>query len=171
MMRDSSLIEMPLQGKLHTLSFVASPPNTLFFGGLNQFFPNFRMGDVNQGFGPLPRGQARQISHAVLRYDVRGLGPGRRDDVAARKFRQDVGMAFALAVDAAGLHGQEGLAVFGSISTGDEVELSARTADVPCTGRFGTDLSVEVDGNAAVDRDEIVELANRFRVVDVVHRC
>ena len=88
------------------------------------------MGDVNQGFGPLPRSQAGQIGHAVFGYDVRGLGPRCGDDVAARKLRQDVGMAFALAVDAAGLHGQEGLAVFGSVSAGDEVELTTRTADM-----------------------------------------
>ena len=60
--------------------------------------------------------------------------------------------------------------MFSSVGAGDEVELAAGTADMARPGRFGADLTVEVDGDAAVDGNEVVELANRFRIVDVVHR-
>ena len=127
------------------------------------------MGDADKGLGPLPRRQARQVDGAVFRRHVRRLGPRRRDDVAVRKFRQDVGAADAVGVEVHGGHGQEGLAVGGHVGARHEVQLAAGAADLPRPDRFGADLAVQVDGNAAVDGDEVVELADRLGSVDVVH--
>ena len=79
-------------------------------------------------------------------------------------------MADSLFIDPARRHGQEGFAVVGGIGTGYEVQLAASPADVPRTGRFGADLAVKVGGDTAVDGNEIIELADGFRIVDVMHR-
>ena len=128
------------------------------------------MGDADQFFRPLPRRKACQIDLPVFGDDVHGLGPRRRDDVATGKARHDVGMADAFLIDPARRHGQEGPAVFCRIGTGDEIELAAGPADLPRPCRFRTDLAIEVAGDAAVDGDEMVQLTNRFRIVDIMHR-
>ena len=60
--------------------------------------------------------------------------------------------------------------MFCRIGTGDEIELAAGPADLPRPCRFRADLAIEVAGNAAVDGDEMVQLTNRFRIVDIMHR-
>lgn len=78
------------------LAFIASPPDALSFGSFDQGFAHIGMGDVYQGFGPLPGSQPGQVGYAVFGDHVRRLGPWCRDDVAGSELGQDVGMADSL---------------------------------------------------------------------------
>lgn len=132
----------------------------LGFSSFDQVFAHIGMSDVNQRFGPLPSSQTGQVGYAVFGDHVRRLGPRRRNDVAGRELRQDIGMTDALLIDPARRHGQEGFAMIGCIGTGHEVQLAASPADLPRPCRFRADLAIEVDGNTAVDGNEIIELAD-----------
>ena len=129
------------------------------------------MSDVNQRFGPLPSSQTGQVGYTVFGDHVRCLGPRRRNDVAGRELGQNIGMTDALLIDPARRHGQKGFAVVGCIGTSHEIQLAASPADLPCPCLFRADLTIEVDGNTAVDGNEIIELADCFWIVDITHRC
>ncbi len=51
-------------------------------GFLLQGFPVVRVGDLDQGVGPLPQVLAEQEGDAVLGDDVVDVGPGRHDSAA-----------------------------------------------------------------------------------------
>ena len=153
-----------------TLALVALPPDLLLLGGPDQLLAEIRVGDVDDRLGPLPGGQTRQPRNAVLRDDAGRLGARGGDDVAAGEVRDDVGVELAALVREGGMHGEEGSAVLGLHGAGDEVHLPAGAGDLAQTGRLAADLTEEIHGDAAVDGDEVVQLADGRGAVDIAHR-
>ena len=79
-------------------------------------------------------------------------------------------MLFPFPVGEGRVHGKEGPAVLGLHCAGNKVHLSAGPADLAQADRLAADLPEQIDGNTAVDGDEIVQLADHLRVVDIAHR-
>ena len=76
-------------------------------------------------------------------------------------------MPHAVFVDAGGGQADEGLAALAHRRAGEEVHLPAGAGDVPEAGALAAYLAVEVDGDAAVQGDEIIHARNHLRVVHV----
>ena len=127
------------------------------------------MGDGNKHLGPFPGRTADQIDHALLRDNVVGLAAGVRYDIAL-EMGDDIGMAFALLVNEEGVHADKGFAAPCHGGPGHIIQLAAGTADLAQAHAFRADLSVQVDGNAAVDGDHIIELGDGGRIVDKFQR-
>src|SRR5450756_1135386 len=135
----------------------------------DQFIPEVRVGDRDQGLGTLPAGHALEIDHPVLGDQVVDGRAGACDHGARRRDRLDPGMHLALFVRVGGRQADEALASLGPIGGEHEVELTAGAADVTRAGRFGTDLTCQVDFESAVDGDDLVILGGDAGSVRVVH--
>ena len=139
----------------HTSSAVGAAPDLLVLGGADEVVAVVGVGDADEHLGPLPGGAAGQVDGAVFGDDVIALAAGVGDDLAV-EVGEDAGAAPAFFVHVGGVHADKGLAAAGHGGAGQVVQLAAGPADVAEAGALGVDLSVEVDGDAVVDRDHLV---------------
>ena len=68
------------------------------------------------------------------------------------------------------MYADEALAAVGSESTLGEVELSACTADMLEASCFSIYLAIQVEVDAAIDRNEFIDAGNNTYVIDIAYR-
>ena len=153
------------------LSLVALSPDFLFFCCLDQIFSEVWVSDADDAFCSFPSGLTCQVCDTLFSYHEWCAGSWCSDDGTVCELRDDVGVQVTLLVFSERLHGQEGFSLRAFECACCEVKLSACTADVSCSCGFGTNLSIDVHADAAVDGYEFFVLLDNCRVIDVGHWC
>ena len=84
---------------------------------------------------------------------------------------QDIAVPVSFPVRVGGRQAEEGLAAVGFRSPQKEVQLAAGAADLPEACALGGYLAEDVDGEAFVDGNHIVDATDNRRVVDKLQRA
>ena len=130
------------------------------------------MGNVDQGFGTLPGGQALQAGNAVLGHQIIGVGAGIGHNTAGVQRGTDAAFVLAgLFVKEGGGQADEALATLGKIGTQHKVQLAACTGNGTGAAAFGVHLAIQVNVNGVVDGDKVIQAADHPHIVGVINGC
>ena len=127
------------------------------------------MGDLGQSGGPLADGASGQVCRPVFGDDDPGVVAGGGDDRTLGQHRDDPGAGHSVG-HGGGTQADERVVVEAHLGTGDEVFVAADPRDLPPFDVVRHDLTVKVDAEGAVDRDEGVVLGDHRRIVDHLDR-
>ena len=128
------------------------------------------MGNVDQGFGTLPGGQALQAGNAVLGHQIIGVGAGIGHNTAGVQRGTDAAFVLAgLFVKEGGGQADEALATLGKIGTQHKVQLAACTGNGTGAAAFGVHLAIQVNVNGVVDGDKVIQAADHPHIVGVIN--
>ena len=127
----------------------------------DEFVPEIGVCQADEGFCALPGRFTHEVDHAVFCRNPVRLGTGIGDSRTGFQDGADVGRnRTGLFIRMGRVHGDDGLTASGPVGTVGEVQLAAAATDLVGPHGFGRYLAIEVYFDAAVDGNEIIELAD-----------